>query len=785
MYWVFAFVSIVLISGTMATLYFAYLGWMLRRSTGAVAFIGLMLSISFWSLSYSLEQFTPLLEEKIFWHKMAYIAIPLVPLTWFAFNAQILGYRFASRRLWLGLLAIVPLSMTLLTWTYEWHPWMWGEYAIEYNQGISYLVVDRNPEYLYYAAYSYLLILLGIILFVKNLLQSPSIGVPLITLMALAVITAVLFNVFQVVYPGGFLGPYDLSPITLATIGVIAGWFVFRFGPLDILSVARVALLENIDEGFIVLGLSGTVISMNNAAQRLLGVEYQHFSGQELQKLLLERANYSEGKTNETIFTELSGVGILPVGSGDSMQMHHEIVLPDPENQEQEIYIDLSINNLFDRRNRRRGSLVILRDISQQKQAQNALVQAQRVESAAVLAGGVAHDFNNLLAAITMRHQLAIDALGCTDEPSASGDCLDCLLEAKLSTESVQQALRHLAISRKAVDRAADLTRQLLAYSGKGDFKIEPIELNGLIRENGELLTTAVPLAVDLKLSLAAEPLFIFADKGQLQQVIMNLILNAADAIIQSHGQIDIRTECIEIDYDEAQKYIWKEEPLPGTYACLIVSDTGLGMSPELQARIFDPFFTTKSDGRGLGLAALLGAVHLYNGGIQLVSRENKGTTFRVLLPKVDNPEIPPAKTVPYRRYLEEPSTHTILIADDEEPILDVLDEVLSDIGLQVLTARNGPQAVESYRSHQAEIDIVLLDAKMPILDGVETLSTLRQINPSVCALLSSGFSEQHLSAAVTWDERTDFIQKPYEVEELMEKIEKLLNEVVCPVPSK
>lgn len=785
MYWIFAFVSIVLISGTMATLYFAYLGWMLRRSTGALAFIGLMLSISFWSLSYALEQFTPLLEEKIFWHKMAYITIPLVPLTWFIFNAQILGFRFASRIRWISLLAIVPVAMILLTWTYEWHPWVWDGFSVGYKESITYLVIQRKPEYLYYAAYSYILILLGIVLFVKNLHQSPSIGVPMIALMAFAVVTAVLFNVFQVTYPGGLLGPYDLSPITLATIGVIAGWFVFRFGPLDILSVARVTLLENIDEGFIVLGLSGTVVSMNKAAQRILGIKNRQFNGQELETLLLEGVNYSDEKAKETIFTEISGVGIHPSKSQDSMQTHHEIALPHPENKEQEIFIDLSINNLYDRRKRRRGSLIILRDISQQKQAQNALIQAQRVESAAVLAGGVAHDFNNLLAAITMRHQLAIEALECDSvlKPNVCG--IGPLPPSELSPDSIQQVLRHLSVSRKAVERAADLTRQLLAYTGKGDFKIEPIELNGLIRENGELLTTAVPNGVEFKLSLAPEPLFIFADQGQLQQVIMNLILNAVDAIIQSHGQINIQTRCVDIDHDEAQKYIWKEEPLPGTYVCLCVSDTGLGMSPELQSRIFDPFFTTKKDGRGLGLAALLGAIHLYNGGIQLVSRENKGTTFRVLLPKVDDPEVSQVKAAPYHRHVEDPSTHTILIADDEEPILDVLDEVLTDIGLHVLTARNGPQAVESYKSHQTEIDLVLLDAKMPMLDGIETLSTLRKINPNVCALLSSGFSEQHLSASVTWDERTDFIQKPYEIEELMEKIEKLLNEAVCPIPPK
>lgn len=779
MYWAFAFITIMLITGTLTTCYFAYLGWMLRRSTGAIAFILLMLSISIWSISYALEQFTPLLDEKILWHKMAYLGIPFVPLAWFIFNAQVLGIRFASQPHWIGLLAIVPVATALLTWTYEHHSLMWGEFDVNSDTSITYLTVERMPEYFYYAAYSYLLLGAGIWLFVKVLHRSPSIGAPSIAVMTLAVSAAVVFNMMHIAINFDIFGPYDLSPISLASIGVIAGWFVFRFGPLDVLSVARVALLENINDGFIVLGLSNTVVSMNSAAQRLLGVTEREANGLELQALLPEGSAHLDATSGRTIYNEMIGLGIHSSEQPDTTQVHHELVLPNPDDIEEDLFVDLSISNLFDRRNRPRGSLIILRDVTQKKQAQQAVIQAQRVESAGVLAGGVAHDFNNLLAAITMRHELAIDELGEAAEPHRLLFEEDSLREQNQDyVDSVQAALRHLNISRKAVGRASDLTRQLLAYTGKGDFKIEPVELNDLINENRELLATAVPMSVDLMIAFSPESLYIFADKGQLQQVIMNLILNAAEAIVDANGKIDVQTSLVDVGNDEAKKFLWKSEPISGTYACLSVTDSGTGMSSELQAKIFDPFFTTKKDGRGLGLSALLGAIHLYDGGIQVSSKKEKGTTFRVLLPTVSVPSHGVTEESPRHRYMNNVhEVRTILVVDDEEPILDVLDEVLTDMGLDVITASNGYQAIEIFKMRQAEIDLVLLDAKMPYIDGVETLTLMRELNPNTRALLSSGYSEQHLSATIQWDKQTDFIQKPYEIDKLLEKIESLLVE--------
>jgi PAS domain S-box-containing protein len=398
--------------------------------------------------------------------------------------------------------------------------------------------------------------------------------------------------------------------------------------------------------------------------------------------------------------------------------------------------------------------LVIGRDISVEKQLreENRSIEAQmlhvqKLESLGVMAGGIAHDFNNILLAVLGNAELALPGL-----PAGS---------------SVQGNLRNII---KAAQRAADLARQMLAYSGKGFFRIEPIDLNSMATELNQLLAVSVSKKALLHWNLGQHlPLFP-GDATQIRQVVMNLVINASEAIGEDGGTISITTGVVE--YDQAFLPItWPYGELAsGNYLFLEVADTGCGMAPETMERLYDPFFTTKFTGRGLGMAAVLGIIRGHNGAITLDSKPGQGTTFRVLLPAgpaVTGPEPKPAATC-----IPGPSSGTILLVDDEEMILAIGKKTLEKFGYRVLTASDGQAALKVYsQSPRGEIVCVLLDLTMPGLDGIQTFRKLRQIDQSALVIITSGFNEQEADFEVAGGSPAGFIQKPYRAEELRRKL--------------
>lgn len=392
-------------------------------------------------------------------------------------------------------------------------------------------------------------------------------------------------------------------------------------------------------------------------------------------------------------------------------------------------------------------------DITDRRQAEEALRQAQKMESLGILAGGIAHDFNNLLVAMLGQTSLALSRLPAN--PTAA-------------RESVEKAVR-------AAERAADLTRQLLAYSGRGQFAIRALQLNDLIRENMELFEVTLPKPVQLQTALAADLPLIEADAGQMQQVIMNLILNAAEAIGQRSGTITVRTGVQVVD--ETYNYLWQyaSEPLPsGNYVLLQVEDDGSGMDAATLANIFDPFFTTKFTGRGLGLAAVLGIVRGHHGGLHVASESGRGTSFQLFFPirqgaaGLADRVVEAPKATPPGAHLSHPR---ILIIDDEEPVREAISDILGMEGLPVLTAADGATGLELYRQWQAEIGLILLDLSMPGLSGEETFHELRGLNPEVRVVLSSGYSQTEAARRFVNEPVAGFLQKPYDVEALIAEV--------------
>ena len=402
-------------------------------------------------------------------------------------------------------------------------------------------------------------------------------------------------------------------------------------------------------------------------------------------------------------------------------------------------------------------------DISERKRAEQErlemerrLLHAQKLESLGVMAGGIAHDFNNLLTAITGNLALALAHLS----------------PASAARERMEEAVR-------ATKRAAELTRQLLAYSGRGRFVLEALDLSAAVDENAHMLRAAIPGTVTLSLHLGKPLPAIAADAAQIQQIVMNLITNAAEAIGDRTGVVTLSTGVGAFDASYLGRGRVAEDPAPGRFVWLEVTDTGSGMDSVTQQRLFDPFFTTKFTGRGLGMSAVLGIVKGHGGTLIVDSQPGKGTTIRVLLPPSETPSAAKGSNVhapggsPHE---EKPSAvlGTILVVDDEDVVRDVCAQMVEFLGFQVLRAANGEEAVSLFRAHSREIVGVILDLTMPQMDGVAAFEALRQIQPNVNVILSSGYDEQEATERFAGRGLACFLQKPYELDTLKERLERV-----------
>jgi PAS domain S-box-containing protein len=413
-----------------------------------------------------------------------------------------------------------------------------------------------------------------------------------------------------------------------------------------------------------------------------------------------------------------------------------------------------------------KGALSSARDITDLRRAEQErlemerrLLQSQKLESLGVLAGGIAHDFNNLLMALLGNLELATEALS----PLSS------------ARPRVEQAVL-------AAKRAADLTRQMLAYSGKGRFVVLPVNLSELVEENAHMLRAAIPHSITFNLHLGKDLLPILADAGQVQQVVMNLITNAAEASGEGPGIVALATGVQACDADYLSRSLLEDKPAPGRFVWLEVTDTGCGMDEETLQRMFEPFFTTKFTGRGLGMSAVHGIVRGHHGAILIDSQVGKGTTIRVLFPAAERPAGQPAEATaaggePAREAAAALLSGTLLVVDDEPLVRELYAATLASSGLQVLTAADGLEAVALFAAHADEIVCVLLDLTMPRMDGVATLEALRQIKPDVRVILCSGYDEQEATQRFAGQGVAGFLHKPYELKSLRAELQRVLED--------
>ena len=386
---------------------------------------------------------------------------------------------------------------------------------------------------------------------------------------------------------------------------------------------------------------------------------------------------------------------------------------------------------------------------------------AQKLESLGVLAGGIAHDFNNILMAILGNADLALDELS--------------------PMSPARGSIREIE---KAAKRAAELVKQMLAYSGKGRFVVEPIDVGGLIEEISHLLEVSISKKSVLKHNLAENLPTFDGDVTQIRQVIMNLITNASEAIGDKSGVIALSTGAMDCDrayLDDINEVVRAslDEPLPeGVYTYIEVADTGCGMDAQTIEKVFDPFFTTKFTGRGLGMSAVLGIVRGHRGALKIYSEVGKGTTFKILFPANELPDNgfavrrkDQAKGKDWR------GSGTVLIADDEETVCTVVKKMLELMGFSVLTVPDGREALKLFREHANEIVCVLLDLTMPHMDGEEAFRVMRRLHPGVTVILCSGYNEHDATQRFAGKGLAGFIQKPYNMAALRKKLMEVLRD--------
>jgi PAS domain S-box-containing protein len=492
------------------------------------------------------------------------------------------------------------------------------------------------------------------------------------------------------------------------------------------------AILESSEDAIVGKDLAGIVQTWNRAAERIYGYSAQEMIGRPMALLApLDRA------AEEPSILE-------KIGHGERVAPFETVRL---RKDGTPIHVSITISPVRDPAGRVVGASHIARDISERTRVEEKLQQTQKLESLGILAGGIAHDFNNLLTGILGNASLLTDIL---PADSAARD--------------------HAASVIQAAERAAHLTRQMLAYSGRGRFLVQPMDCSQQVREITALIAASIPKNVEVRLMLAENLPSIEADIGQFQQLVMNLVINGAEASGEAPAIVSISTGLADVDETSIARFTYGELK-PGRYVSIEVRDTGGGMDADTQRKIFDPFFTTKFTGRGLGLAAVLGIVRGHKGGIRVRSAPGRGTVFEVLFPVA-------ARSVEResRRPELRAGAQTVLVADDEPLVRRVASAALQKYGYRVLGAENGKEALEVFRSRAAEIALVVLDMTMPVMGGEQAFQELRKIRPEIRVIASSGYSEAE--AVERFGQGiAGFMQKPYSAQTLVEKVAEVLGD--------
>ncbi len=486
-------------------------------------------------------------------------------------------------------------------------------------------------------------------------------------------------------------------------------------------------LINHMRDGVVIVGTDGLIRLTNPAAEHLFHQTFQELLGQPFAFPL---------HPDRTTEIEI----VNPSGTATPVEL--QVV---PIDWEQKPAYLASLRDLTERRKAE----------DERRRHETERQYAQKLESLGVLAGGIAHDFNNLLMTIVARAGLALRSLS-KDAPATD----------------------HLKFIEKAGLRGGELANQMLTFAGKTKLSFQPLHISKLVKEMEPFLRATISKRISFVFNLDESLPPIHADLPQLRQMILNLVLNAAEAIGEQDGQISLSTSQTVQDQRTFTSGYLLGEPSQGPSISLTIQDTGCGMRPDMIPKIFDPFYSTKFPGRGLGLATLLGLARAHSATIAVESQDTIGTTFTLVFPcsatAPSSVATPSSLTLPPKHGAPPPKP-VVLIVDDEEEVRKACSLILQEIGLDTLVASGGQVGIQVFQQHLESIAAVLLDLTMPDMDGQEVFETLRSLHPTIPVILSSGYSEEESMKRFTKPGIAGFIQKPYQVEVLIEKIQELV----------
>jgi PAS domain S-box-containing protein len=497
-------------------------------------------------------------------------------------------------------------------------------------------------------------------------------------------------------------------------------------------------LYENSPDMYHSVARNGIVVSCNQTESQLLGITKDKILGHPLLNLYpVHQHKYVENNLSK-IFVQ----GQELKGLEEQIQRADGTL------------IDVSVNTslVYDSKGHPEIARMVLRDITEKKKMEAKILQAQKIDSIGNLSGGIAHDFNNILTAI----------LG-----SAS------IMRRRV--EDNHRLLKYVDLIETTSRRGAAVTRQLLTFSRKSNPHVERINVNTIIDQTMKLFEVTTPRTIHIKYNLPPEPMIIEGDEGQLQQTILNLCLNARDAM-PNGGILVINCQSVEVD-DEQAKHV--TDGIPGSYVLLSVADSGVGIPPEVINRIFEPFFTTKEQGKGtgLGLSVVYGVVKSHNGFINVSSELNSGTAFSIYLPRVIDQQV--SKESHNHKTALIGGSERILLIEDEISVGEIGADILGELGYKIEIAHNGREAMEKLESSNGQYHLVVLDMNMPRMGGRATFDYIKEKYPSLKVLVCSGYSATMLDDGKFTQAIDGFIQKPYELEDLAHKVRAILDSTV------
>ncbi|MBF0329602.1 MAG: response regulator [Nitrospirae bacterium] len=492
---------------------------------------------------------------------------------------------------------------------------------------------------------------------------------------------------------------------------------------------------DSIEDSIVILDPDQTIIKANLSTAKLFEMPLEEIMGKKCYEIFHKTDSQIDGCPHmKSLFTKQSE-HLGPFESSDSQKFLEETTTP-----------------ILAGDGRIIGTIHIVKDITERKELEEKLVQSQKMESLGMLAGGVAHDFNNLLTAITGYSSMLQQSL--EDSPP-----------------NIKKYLQQVI---DAADRAQSFTAGLLAFSRKQIIKPRQIALNAIITDISEIIRSLVSEDIELNISLGQNELPIFGDLHQVEQILINLVTNARDAMNEG-GVLTVSTSSVLVDQDFAERY----STTPGKYMLLTVSDTGTGIDKKQMSRVFEPFFTTKGKGKGtgLGLAMVYGIVKQHNGVLDIESDMGVGTTFKIYFPAMEGAEV--------RQFNEEQThsedmdlsgTETLLIAEDEGAVRSFLKDSIEKFGYNIILAKDGEDAIVKYNQNKDSIDLILLDVVMPRKNGKEVYNAIKKECPDVKVIFMSGYTQNILTSKGVYAEDLEFIPKPLEMKMLMTKIRRMLD---------